>query len=85
MFQNLMTTLNNTQSVFRKHHSCETVIQFVFAKWREYIDSLKSVLSVSVGIRRVFETVNDTIVLEKLQFYDLDETVHTLKPIVLMQ
>lgn len=46
------------QSGFRKHHSCETALNLLLLKWKQYIERGKIVLSVFVDLKRAFETID---------------------------
>ncbi|XP_025266566.1 uncharacterized protein LOC112638673 [Camponotus floridanus] len=63
--------ISEHQSGFRKHHSCETAIQSVIDDWKLIINEGKMVGVIFLDLKRAFETVNRTRLLEKLDQYGM--------------
>jgi len=59
------------QSGFRKYHSCETAIQGVIDDWKLIISEGKMVGVIFLDLKRAFETVDRTRLLEKLDQYGM--------------
>lgn len=59
--------LVESQSGFRKHHSCETALNFVLAGWKEDIEDGKFIVSVFLDFKRAFETINRSKLIRKLK------------------
>lgn len=51
-------TLLEEQSGFRKHHSCESALNLLLLKWKQYMEQGKVVLAVFVDLKRAFETID---------------------------
>jgi len=54
------------QSGFRRHHSCESVIQSVVNSWYVAMDRGDVVLAVFLDLRRAFETINRSLLIKKM-------------------
>ena len=63
------------QSGFRRFHSCETSINYVLTDWKEALDKSLITIAVFIDLKRAFETVDRTLLLQKLHLYGCDEKV----------
>jgi hypothetical protein len=63
------------QSGFRKAHSCESALNNVLADWKESLDQNYVVIAIFIDLKRAFETIDRTLLLQKLAFYSCDSTV----------
>lgn len=63
--------LSKRQTGFRKYHSCETVIQSVIDDWKLIIREGKMVGVIFLDLKRAFETVDRTRLLDKLDQYGI--------------
>jgi hypothetical protein len=61
------------QSGFRKHHSCESSLNFVVNGWKEEIQKGKVMLRFFIHLKRALETLDRNLLLEKLNFFGLGE------------
>lgn len=59
------------QSGFRQRHSCESALQLAVTEWRQDLDLNKIVVAVFLDLRRAFETIDRTILINKLQYYGI--------------
>lgn len=66
--------LSPHQSAFRKGHSCESAINLVLFKWKINIEKNKITLAVFLDFKRAFETVDKSIMIEKLKTIGINET-----------
>ncbi|XP_037049620.1 uncharacterized protein LOC119083914 [Bradysia coprophila] len=55
------------QSGYRMHHSCETALNLVLAKWKEIGEKGETILAVFLDLKRAFETIDRKRLLEKLR------------------
>lgn len=55
------------QSGFRQKHSCETALNMVIAEWKEELNKKHSIIAVFIDLKRAFETIDQKILLEKLE------------------
>lgn len=60
-------TLNNSQSGFRENHSCETALNLAIASWKEDMNDGKYVVDVFLDLMRAFETIDRSLLIEKLE------------------
>lgn len=67
--------LMTNQSGFRVNHSCETAIQFTVTKLKEILDDDKYIVAVFLDLKRAFETVDRSLLLQKLSLYGIDGNV----------
>lgn len=58
-----------TQSGFRKHHSCESLLNLVITQWKTEIHNKNCIVAVFLDLKRAFETVDKDILLQKLESY----------------
>lgn len=63
------------QSGFRKGYSCETALNCVVENWKNEMDSKNMLIAVFLDFKRAFETVDRTILLEKLTKYGIKNKV----------
>ena len=75
MHESFVLYLNNhkllceTQSGFRKHHSCETALVHMIDKWLGALNEGKYVGCVMLDFRKAFDIINIPILCKKLQLY----------------
>jgi hypothetical protein len=67
--------LCSNQSGFRPGHSCETSLQLLLKRWKEELDLNKCIVSVFLDFKRAFETIDRSILLDKLQKYGVGGNV----------
>ena len=59
--------LIENQSGFRERYSCETSLQLVVSRWKNWLDKPNAVIVATfLDLKRAFETVNRSILLSKL-------------------
>lgn len=63
--------LSNNQSGYRKNHSCETALNLLLAKWKETINDKNTILCVFLDLKRAFETIDRSIMINKLKKFGL--------------
>ena len=59
------------QSGFRANHSCESSLQLTVANWAKDIDNGKYIVAVFIDLKRAFETIDRSILLNKLMKYGI--------------
>jgi hypothetical protein len=69
--------LYNQQFGFRKARSTETALQVIFSSWGNTLNQNKFVITVSLDLKRAFETISREILLKKLEYYGIK--VHVLQ------
>jgi exonuclease III len=65
--------LYDMQSGFREKHSCESAIQFILNSWRNSAEEGKITIAVFLDFKRAFETIDRSLLLEKLKKYGFSE------------
>jgi exonuclease III len=65
--------LCENQSGFRKKFSCESSIQLVLSKWRSDGNDGNITIAVMLDFKRAFETIDRSILIQKLNKYGLGE------------
>ena len=65
--------LNKFQSAFRKGHSCETTLNNVVHDWSKAVEDGFFVIIVFLDLKRAFETVDRSKMIEKLREIGIDE------------
>ena len=55
------------QSGFRKNHSCESTLNLVIMNWKMEIENGKIVVAVFLDLKRAFETIDRSRLLQKLE------------------
>lgn len=63
--------LSKWQSGYRKNHSCETALNLVLNKWKKLVDNKQTVLSVFLDLKRAFETIDRSRLVEKLKTFGI--------------
>lgn len=63
------------QSGYRMHHSCETALNLVMAKWKEIGEQGDIILAVFLDLKRAFETVDRKRLLAKLRKFGFSQRV----------
>lgn len=63
--------LVSEQSGFRKQHSCESALNLLLFKWKQYVERGNIVLSVFVDLKRAFETIDRTKLIQVLKKYGI--------------
>lgn len=67
--------LSESQSAFRRDHSCESSLNLVLNQWKLERDSKKVILAVFLDLKRAFEAVDRSILIKKMRNYGIDGTV----------
>ena len=65
--------LSNNQHGFRGDHSCETALHEVLSDMNNIRSSRQIGLYLFIDLIKAFDTVNSTILLEKMKFYGFGE------------
>lgn len=65
--------LYETQSGFRKNHSCESLLNLVVSQWKMEIARKNCIIAVFIDLKRAFETVNRDILMQKLEKYGVKD------------
>ena len=66
--------LSPTQSGFRPKHSCQTALTKMCENWLSAINNSEMVGAVFLDFKKAFDTVNHSILINKLELYTGDET-----------
>jgi hypothetical protein len=61
------------QSGFLRNHSCKTSLNVVLKQWKEEIDKNKIIVAVFLDLKRAFEAVDRSILMQKLFCYGITE------------
>lgn len=61
------------QSGFRKGHSCESLLNLVVTNWKMAVNEGKVIVAVFLDLRRAFETVDRSILIDKLRAYGIGD------------
>ena len=64
--------IHNTQSGFRKAHSCQTALTYMIDKFMNGIDEGNLVGTVFLDLKKAFDLVDHTILIHKLKLYHFD-------------
>lgn len=70
--------IHNTQSGFRRKHSCTTALVRLIDSWLEDIDSGKYVGAVFLDLRKAFDLVDHEILIHKLSIYNFSNSSMSL-------
>jgi len=65
--------INDNQSCFRQHHSCETALCRITNSWLQNINNSKAVGAVFIDLTKAFDLINHKILLHKLKIYGIDD------------
>ena len=68
-YLNKYDLLNKSQSGLRKHHSCNTALISLLDKWLKSIEEGELVGAIFFDLRKAFDVVDHSILLEKLKVY----------------
>lgn len=63
----------NEQSGFRNAHSCETALNNIIDEWKDALEDSNSILAVFLDFQKAFETIDRSILLNKLKSYRIGE------------
>ena len=66
--------IHESQSGFRKKHSCQTALVKFVDQWMSCIDKGDLVGSIYIDFRKAFDVVDHTISMKSLELYKLSET-----------
>lgn len=68
-YLNKFSLIYENQSGFRKHHSCESLINLIVTNWKMAIHDKKVIIAIFLDLQRAFETVDQGLLIEKLKSY----------------
>lgn len=63
------------QSGFRANHSCESALQLTLTKWKQSMDKGNFTVAVFLDLKRAFETIDRSILIDKLKSYGIGGSV----------
>ena len=69
---------NNSQFGFRRKMSCESVNNTLIDDWRLSLDNRKNVFAVFLDLRKVFDTVDNSLLIMKLRLYGFSDSKSSL-------
>ena len=58
---------------YRKHHGCPTALLTLTEQWKEELDKRNVIGAVATDLSKAFDCLPHKLILEKLEFYCLDE------------
>lgn len=64
--------IQDIQSGFRRHHSCEAALNNVLFDWRGAIEKSETAITVFLDFQRAFETIEPSLLIRKLSMYGID-------------
>jgi exonuclease III len=64
------------QSGYRESHSCETALNLVIAKWKEYLENKNIIVAVFLDLKRAFETISRPLLLKTLKRFGITGTAY---------
>ena len=70
--------LHDSQYGFRKSRSCELALNSMIESWRESLDSKKEVLTMFLEFSKAFDTVDHTLLIHKLKYFNFHSSVINL-------
>lgn len=73
-FLNLHKLIGISQSGFREKHSCETALLKIIDDWMKSIDNGYLIGSVFLDLRKAFDLVNHSVLIDKLFIYGLSQS-----------
>ena len=77
--------LSDYQLGFRQKHSCELALNTLVDDRRTSLDNRKSVIAVFLDLRNAFDMVDHTLLLLKLKYYGVSESLCSLTTIHIYQ
>ena len=66
--------LNENQSGFRKHHSCETTLCKITDSWLQAINNRLAVGVIFIDLTKAFDLINHDVLIHKLKIYGFDDS-----------
>lgn len=64
--------ISENQSGFRQRHSCETALNLVISHWKSEMNEGNCIAAVFLDFKRAFETIDRSILIEKMKRYGID-------------
>jgi len=69
--------IHDSQSGFRKHHSCQTALIRLVENWLKNLDEGEIIGTLFIDLKKAFDLVDHKILLYKLKLYNFsDQTLH---------
>lgn len=62
------------QSGFRSGHSCESALNYVIDDWKNALGNQESIITVFLDFQKAFETIERSLLINKLRMYGLGQT-----------
>ena len=73
-FIDTYSLLHDSQSGFRKHHSCETTLCKITDSWLRDINNRLAVGVIFIDLTKAFDLINHDVLIHKLKIYGFDDS-----------